>query len=280
MYRFLFRPKWIGFHLLVLAGFVVLMSLGFWQLRRLDQRQEFNADVRRNGTAAVVALDDLLPPGATVDTNVEHELEWRHVSASGTYLGDQELLVDQRSQDGVAGQVVLTPLQLDDGRVLLVERGFVPLGMSNTAPEIAPPPSGEVEVTGRLRGSESRRAGGLTDANPEDTFIPRVDIPLLAERLDAEPVPMFVELSESSPAEVGPYPERLNEPELSDGPHLSYAIQWFIFSICVLIGWVLAVRHSASTRRKAAAKAAKATSAASMEPTDGAATPDVEPAPN
>jgi len=255
MYRFLFRPKWIAFHLLVLVMIVAMINLGFWQLRRLDQRREFNAEVRANEAAAVVPLPEVLPDGAQPTGDQLDALEWRRVTATGRFDATGELLVDQRSQDGLAGQVVLTPLVLDDGRVLLVERGFVPLAIGNQPVEVAPPPDDTVTVTGRLRASERRRAGGITDADTSDNVIPRVDIRALADELPGDVVPMFIEMTELPADQAGPYPELLAEPALSEGPHLGYAVQWFIFSTCAAVGWVLAVRRSIRTRRKAPATA-------------------------
>jgi cytochrome oxidase assembly protein ShyY1 len=101
--------------------------------------------------------------------------------------------------------------------------------------------------------SERRRTGGITDADPDDDIIPRVDIEEIADRLAGDPVPMFLELTASEPAQAGAYPQPLTEPELGEGPHLGYAVQWFIFSMCAAVGWVLAVRHSVRTRRRQAA---------------------------
>ena len=247
MYRFLFTPRWLAFHLLVVAGVVLMVNLGFWQLRRLDERREFNATVESRIDLPPVPLDDVLVPGADPE-----DLEWRSVTASGTYLPEETFVVVNRSQGGVAGEMVVTPMELDDGRILLVERGFVPLDA-----EAAPPPAGTVEVTGRLRPSQTRRTGQLSDpATGELTEAQRIDIDRLAPQLPGEPVPMFLELTSSDPAEPGPSPQPVTAPELSDGPHLSYAVQWFIFSTAVVVGWVLAVRKSITTRRRAAARAA------------------------
>ena len=59
---------------------------------------------------------------------------------------------------------------------------------------------------------------------------------------------MYVDLRQSDPAESAVL-EPVVKPDLSEGPHLSYAVQWFIFSVCVAVGWVLAVRHSRQGRR-------------------------------
>lgn len=246
MYRFLLRPRWILFHLVCIGAVVLMVNLGFWQLRRLDERQEFNARVEARIDQPPVPLDEALASGDP------DELEWRSVIATGEYLPNEQLLVVNRSQSGQAGDVVVTPLLLEEGRVLLVERGFAPLGA-----DLAPAPDGTVDVIGRLRPSEERRRGQLSDpAEGELTEAQRLDIDRLAAQLPGPPIGMYVELVESRPAETGPFPAPLREPELTDGPHLSYAGQWFIFSAGVIVGWVLAVRHSVRTRRSAAPRVA------------------------
>jgi cytochrome oxidase assembly protein ShyY1 len=239
-YGFLLRPRWIGFHLLVIAAIVLMINLGFWQLRRLDERQAFNDEVASRIDVPPAPLDDVL--GADTDPV---SVEWRTVEADGTYLPDEEFVVVNRSQGGAAGDLVVTPLALTDGRILLVQRGFVPLDA-----ERAPAPTGTVDVVGRLRPSQERRRGQLSDpAEGELTEAQRVDIDRLAGQLPGPVVPMYVELTSSTPAEPGPFPTPVEAPELSEGPHLSYAVQWFVFSLCVAVGWVLAVRHSLTSRR-------------------------------
>jgi cytochrome oxidase assembly protein ShyY1 len=99
-----------------------------------------------------------------------------------------------------------------------------------------------------------RDLGGLTDADDGEplTEIRRIDIPRLAEQLPGDVAPIFVQLTRAVPEiQVGD-PEPVVFPVLDNGPHLSYAIQWFVFSLCVAIGWVLAVRRSLASRRKSA----------------------------
>lgn len=243
MYRFLLRPKWIGFHLLVVVTIVTMVNLGFWQLGRLDERQAFNAVVDERYDAPPLALDQLL----TADTDPA-DVEWRPVTAAGTYLSDRMILIVNRSQGGRAGQNVLAPMRLDDGRILLVNRGFVPLGIE-TAPGV---PASDVEIVARLRASQERRLGQLSDAaDGELTIAQRVDIDRLAAQMPGDVVPMYVDLIESVPAEVGGSPEPVARPTLGEGNHLSYAVQWFIFATAVAAGWVLAVRRSIATRRVA-----------------------------
>ncbi len=184
---------------------------------------------------------------------------------SGTYVPDEQFVVVNRSEGGVAGDLVVTPMLLDDGRTLLVQRGFVPLG--ETA---APAPAGEVEIVGRLRQPQQRRRGQVTDApSGELTEVQRIDFERLAPQLPQPLVPMWVELVSSEPAETGPFPQPVAVPELTEGPHLSYAVQWFIFAAAVVVGWVLAVRKSLNDRRTGSpgAGGASTTEVAAPQPT-------------
>ncbi len=240
MYRFLLRPRWIGFHLLVLAAVVLMVNLGFWQLRRLDERREFNATVTERIEQGPVPLDAVLDEAGDDPESVE----WRQVTASGSYLPDQ-ILVFNRSQGGRPGDNVVTPLELDDGRIVLVNRGFVPLGL-----DVPPAPTTPVEVLGRARPSEERRRGQLTDAaDGPVTEVRRLEIERIAPQLPGEVVPVYVDLVLSEPPAGPDDPTPVPAPELDEGPHLSYAVQWFIFAACVVVGWVLAVRRSVRSRR-------------------------------
>jgi len=244
-YRFLLRPRWLLFHLVVVTAVVAMVNLGFWQLRRLDERQAFNATVEARIDQPPVPLGDLLPTGATTDGDLS-ALEWRPVTTAGAYVPGETITVVNKSQGGIAGSFVVTPLRLDDERILLVERGFVPLSEASTPPA----PTGTVEVTGRLRPSQERQRGGLSDpADGDLAEVQRIDIGRLAIQIPGDVLPMYVELTSSRPAEAGPLPLPIARPELANGPHLSYAGQWFIFAIAVVVGWVLAVRHSVASRR-------------------------------
>ncbi len=244
MYRFLLRPRWIAFTVVVVTAIVVMVNLGFWQLRRLDERQAFNDTVAARIDQPAAGLDELVAAGTAVGDDALADVEWRPVEAAGRYLPDEELRVVNRSQGGRAGDNVVTPLLLADGRVLLVARGFVPLDT-----EATPAPEGEVTIAGRLRRSEVRRTAALSDPDEGDLELAqRIDIPRLANQFPGDVFPMYVELTDSEPAESGAFPEPIAEPSLGDGPHLSYAVQWFLFSALVAIGWVLAVRRSRRVR--------------------------------
>jgi len=237
-FRFLISPKWIGFHLLVIVLVVTMINLAFWQLRRLDERRQFNAEVRANANQPIATLDEVDPAVATSSA-----IEWRRVRLAGTYVPGHEFLVVNRSQNGDGGRNVIDALQLADGTLVLVNRGFV--READATPAL---PAGSIEIVGRLRASERRRTGQPADASTGVlTEIRRIDISILAKQFDATVLPMYVEQLESAPPDAKSL-EPIVAPTLDEGPHLSYTIQWFIFSGCVIVGWVLAVRRSLATR--------------------------------
>ncbi len=236
MYRFLVRPKWIAFHLLVIMLVVLMVNLSFWQFRRLDERQHFNDQVGTRTTQPVVPFSEVVPAAATQPDAVE----WRTVTASGTYLADAQVIVINRSQAGAAGYAVITPLQMGDGRLLLVNRGFMVETQSVPAP-----PSGTVDVTGRIRRSERRVFGQTSDPSGGVlTELQRIDIDRLAQQMPSPTAQVYLDLLSSTPSQ-GNAPAPVPKPDLSDGPHLSYAVQWLIFSMLAIVGWMLAVRRSA-----------------------------------
>ena len=131
---------------------------------------------------------------------------------------------------------------------------------------------GTVTVTGRVRPTQERQTGQLTDtADGPLTEIRRIEIARLAPQFGGSLAPVYLDLVESSPAVTDTDPTPVPPPELDDGPHLSYAMQWFIFAVCVLIGWVLAVRRSIKTRRAALRPPA------TTRPMPAAAAPDSAP---
>lgn len=256
MYRFLLRPMWILFHLVVAAAIVAMVLLGFWQLDRLDERKAFNSAVIERSEQAPLPLGDVLDDIAAGDLATD-EAEWLPVTATGQYLPEQIVEFNQ-SQGGRAGENVLSALLLDDSDVtVIVNRGFITLGTP-----VPDAPATAVTVTGLIRDSEVRTRGGLTDADDGPVAeVRRVDIPRIAPQLPGEVAPVYVQLVAAEPALTPSDPKPIVRPELDNGPHLSYAIQWFIFATCVAIGWVLAVRRSIRSRRRAAQSAAAGTDA-------------------
>lgn len=230
MYKFLGKPKWLGFHLLCIALIVAMVNLAFWQLRRLDERRDLNQRVANNSAAAVVPLEEvsLADPDA---------VEYRRVVVTGTYVGPQFEVVNL-SQNGTTGSDPVNMLQLSDGSLIVINRGFLPFDA-----DLFPPAEGETDIVGRLR--KSRSAGTDQTVDGDGTvLIRRINVSEIGEHFDAPILPMYVEMLESIPAD-SPDLLAVPLPEATEGPHLSYTIQWFIFSACAAAGWILAVRRQA-----------------------------------
>ena len=223
-------------YLALMAGGVVLAVVcvlaAFWQVHRYDGKHDVNAELRHNDARTAVPVGQLLAPGQPVGPDEE----FRRVTARGHYDVADQLFVRQRQIDNHAGYLVLTPLRTDAGPVLLVVRGWVPIGGSATqTPTVPPPPSTEVELTGRVYPSEpADDHRGLPAGQIE-----RIDVPGLADRLDAPTYGGYVQIVAQQPAEHGLRP--MPEPDLSnpaggafEGQHLAYIVQWFFFGALAL----------------------------------------------
>jgi cytochrome oxidase assembly protein ShyY1 len=222
-------------HVIVVALAVLFVNLGFWQLRRLDERRQHNALVLAR-SATTTALADGGP------------LPYRRVTATGTFDPNHELLARFRSRNGLPGYEVVTPLVTGVGPVVLVDRGWVPLDAGDHWPVAsAAPPTGEVTVTGLLAPSEGggvrleRRAG-------QAPVIGSIDVAAL-ERAKAvtegDVYPLHLIAETTTPATAANYPAPVDPPDLGEGPHLSYAFQWFSFATVGVVGWIVLLARRA-----------------------------------
>lgn len=237
MVRFLLRPRWLAGLGLVILVAVSFSWLGLWQLDRLDQRHAYE-DLVAERLAA--------PPSPLVDVLAAHSLDdvrFRRVVAEGTFDPAHEVILYGRTQSGQTGNHVLTPLLLEDGTAVAVDRGWVPLSDDDPPLADAAPPSGRVRVTGVLFPSEADGGDGAGDgAGPRTTFT-RLDLPALASQLPYPLAPAYLLLGSQEPAQadlprIAPLPDAGQSP-----PHLSYAIQWFTFATIAVVGFAILVRR-------------------------------------
>ena len=241
MYRFLLRPSWVLLHVTVVATIVLMINLGLWQFDRYQERLDFNEIVSARIEAQPQDLNELLLEIAT-DTKTANEAEWLNVFASGEYLDEQTVNAVNRSQGGFSGVDPLTPMRVAGGdQLVLVNRGFIAQSAQNQEP--APAPVGTVKILGRVRVSEVRKTGGLSD--PSDGVLKEViniDLNRLGQQIQDLNTEIFIEVLKSNPAD-SMLLEPIADPILSSGSHLSYTAQWFIFSVFVAAGWVVVVRR-------------------------------------
>jgi cytochrome oxidase assembly protein ShyY1 len=236
---------------MLVAGVVaaVCVALGLWQLARLEQKRDLNASIRAGLAAAPLSVEGAIPADASPD-----DLRYRRARATGTFDVEHEAVLYGRTQAGRAGNHLLTPLVLTDGSAIVVDRGWVPIAMDDPPVVGARPPSGTVTVDGFLLASEGDLPGADTDRGPEVRTLARLDLSALQAQLPYRIAPVYLLLREQTPPQ-GDLPAPTPLPELSEGPHLSYAFQWFCFGAIALIGGVILVRRD---RREPVTRAAGA----------------------
>ncbi len=183
--RFLLRPGWLALIAAVLAFVVACYTfLAPWQFGREEQREAQQAAIEQATATPPAPLAEVAPDGITP------AVEWRRVVLTGTYVPEAQGLVRLRVVDGRPAVEVLTPFRTTDGRVLVVDRGTVETTSGAVTPDIAAPPSGEVEVAGRLRVDQTDpegrvlREGGAVQLYAVDSrLLAGARFPLLARRV-------------------------------------------------------------------------------------------------
>jgi len=223
---------WARIALAVVLLSVAFFFLGRWQLHRHEAKVARNDLVNANYDAVPVALDRVLTtPGSALPVG----REWTRVHGEGVYDAARTVLVRNRPLDGEYGFEVIVPLRLPSGATLLVDRGWVPAGERFVTPDAVPaPPAGSVAVVVRLRPGEPP----LDRAPPPGQEL-RIDLGRLAAAVGGQVYSgAYGVLASESPAPATA-PSPLPRPDEDLGPHLAYAVQWWIGDVAayVLLGY-------------------------------------------
>jgi len=222
-----------------LAVFVGLLALGVWQVERRAWKLDLIARVDQRVAAAPVA-----PPSDWARVDADRD-EYRHVRISGRFLNDREAQVAASTVKG-AGYWVMTPLQADDGTVVLVNRGFVPTENRDPATRAAGQIEGPVTITGLLRITEPK--GGFLRSNEPaaERWYSRDVAAIAAARRLTNVAPYFID------ADATPNPGGLPIGGLTviafPNSHLIYAITWFGLAALLAFGVGYAVRSERGRR--------------------------------
>jgi len=207
---------------LLVAAIVVAacVRLGIWQVSRLHQRRARNAVILAGLQAPAVELSAGVSPDS---------LSYRRVRVSGAFDYEHERMWRPRMREEMPGVDLVTPLRLADGSAVLVDRGWVPSADGYHVVEALYREADSVTITGLA--VHAPRSRGDVDPQALKDSLPYRLIPIVVQQL---------------PADAGgrdpEYPQRWPVPELNDGPHLSYAIQWFSFAVITVVG-VIALRR-------------------------------------
>jgi surfeit locus 1 family protein len=231
----LFDRHWWWSTLLVLVAIVVLVRLGFWQLARLEQRRARNAQIAHQLALPPVALT----PGFSLPDDLA-QLKNRRVVAQGEFDFSQQVALLYQNRQGSPGLHLITPLVLADGSgAVLVDRGWIPQAAATPEqwPQLDEP--GPVAITGFIQLSQTLPTTEESRAQntPRSEWY-RVDIPAMQAQLPYKLLPVYI-LQSVAVQNSDDLPYRI-EPEfdLSDGPHLGYAGQWYLFALILGVGYV------------------------------------------
>jgi cytochrome oxidase assembly protein ShyY1 len=227
-FGFLLSRRWVVFALVVAVLAYAAWWLGGWQFRRLHDRKAENAVIRTNEHRAVAPVEEVLRAGR----EPSDQDEWRVVSATGRYDTASTVVIRYRTRDGAQGVDVVVPLVTADGTALLVDRGWLETDPSGAdRDEIPEPAGGEVDVTGYVRANGTGDSTHVSDlsarAISSDAIGPAIGHPVYGG---------FVELRSEDPAPDTAL-EPVELPELNNGPHFFYGLQWWFFGLLAIFGF-------------------------------------------
>lgn len=209
-----------------------------WQFQRGIDRQNRNSLIESALQEPTINLRD-------INSDFE-KYEWRSVSTTGTFDRNNQILLKNRYFEGVYGYEVLTRFTSSDGRSLWIDRGWVKAGKdAQTAPKVSAVPVGEVSISARLR---------LDRSLPQGAFfaLPKSGggmISKLNAQTDSNSEGFYLDLLSGSTPSLTPA-VAAQVPELSDGPHLAYALQWIFFAGLIVYGRILIRRGQILTSKE------------------------------
>lgn len=229
-WSFLRSRRWVGYFSLLLVFSIACVWLGNWQFERRAEARAEIARIDANYDAAPVPLAETLPDPAAFDVD-KHK--WQTVELHGRYIGDTYLARNRPGPNGV-GSNLIQAFQQDDGSVIFIDRGWVAVsGTEEVPPGLPAASTGTATVQARLRESEPTIAGRSSAGHS----IASINLPELARLSGVDGkvyTGAFGQLVSEVPA--GSTGVLTARPLRDEGPHLSYALQWYVFIIIAAIG--------------------------------------------
>ncbi len=239
-WTFIRRPVWLVGHLVAIAAVFVFLAAGSWQLDRHEQRRALDAELEERLDAPAVPLPMLLDQPAD-------QIRYRLATATGEFDRSEEVILLLQTRRGVSGHHVLTPLVTAPGRAVIIDRGWVPFELDEPGDERFAPVDGEVTLTGHVLPTQTR--GRSVPEDGDLTQIGRVDLDRLNAQTDLELEPVYLQLTEPLGG-AGDLPAIVPLDALQAAPpHLSYAVQWFVFAAVVVVGYAILMYRTSRTAR-------------------------------
>jgi cytochrome oxidase assembly protein ShyY1 len=210
---------------------VACMFLGQWQWHRHEAKAARAARIDSHYSASPIPLSSAMP---SPDVKLPQSREWTKVSATGRYAAQDVMLVRNRPNNGVFGYEVVVPLRLANGTSLLVDRGWIPNGQNAADPSRTPAiPAADVTVTGWLRLGEPSMGRKMSNGQLASINLAEAGAQSGTSLYGA----YLIRRSEAGPpGERIESPQPLEKPDTGQGPHLAYALQWWL---AAPVGFVL-----------------------------------------
>ncbi|HEX5327239.1 MAG TPA: SURF1 family protein [Acetobacteraceae bacterium] len=219
---------------------LLLIGLGVWQIQRLHWKEGLIAARQQAGSA--------MPVPAPKTAAAARRLQFFPVAVTGHFLNDKEILVHAISRQGADGYHVYTPLVTDDGRTIIVDRGFVPVARADPAKRAAGQLAGTVQVIGLVRLPVTMKPGWfLPDNNPAAGLWFWPDLKTMAAHDHLQHVAPFTIDADAMPNPGGWPRGGVTRLKLRNH-HLQYAITWFSLAVALIVIYVLYHRRTPAAR--------------------------------
>jgi len=224
--------RWLSMLAIAACFSVACVLLGQWQWHRHEAKAARAERIDSHYTASPVPLSAALP---RPDVRLPLAQEWTMVTATGRYVTQDVMLVRNRPNNGVYGYEVVVPLRLADGTSLLVDRGWIPNGRTAAEPSRTPAtPTGDITVTGWLRVGEPSLGRQMSNGQLASINLGEASAQTGMSLYGAYLI-RRTETTTQSPGRIES-PQALEKPDTGQGPHLAYALQWWL---AAPVGFVL-----------------------------------------
>ena len=228
MFKNLTKPRWIALTAFLLIMIYLFIRLSDWQFDRYNTRIQNNEITTTALSSEPINLTDL--------SQVSDLKDWQKVSIKGEFMNSDAKLLRRQYLESSLGFWVITPLKLDNDQVILVNRGWIPIAESSTSQqEIPSSQQGDVTIIGYVQTLKDTRS------EPDDLPLNQINY-LNSTNFSSQPLSTkYLQLASMTPMDnqVAIIPL----PELSNGPHFSYAIQWILFALMLPIGWYVLLKN-------------------------------------
>jgi surfeit locus 1 family protein len=215
----------------------LFIGLGVWQLDRAEQKRNLAQTLETRRKQPAVFISANLP--------LAEQLAYRQVIATGHFLADKTVLIENRKHQGSTGLHVITPLQLaDSDQLVLVNRGWISRQQA-ADPTRIPTPAGELTITGQASIPEPPALALELRIEP-DELAPHWPYLTLAHYTAWSGQPVLPFLILQAPADDSGFVRQWPAPQADDSMHIGYALQWFAFALIALLIWLRLAWHKST----------------------------------